>query len=171
MVTQMQVPPFLRDVWVIFVCVNHIYVAHHPCIHANALVFWFAWTFLTKYLLNNHQFSTHMVTQIQVPPFLRDNRVIFMYMSHIKYWKQPCIPTNTQVCWFVWNCPYELIHRTGPLWNRLQLVLDQSLHFPQTHATTTGLITRGLGPQPQSGLFLVQSSSVCGLFAVLGPDF
>ena len=82
MVTQMQVPPFLHDVWVIFVYVNHIYVAQHPCIHANALVFWFAWTFLTKYLLNSHQFLTHMVTQIQVPPFLRDNRVIFMYMSH-----------------------------------------------------------------------------------------
>ena len=54
-----------------------------------------------------------MVTQIQVPHFLRDNRVIFVYMSHIKYWKQPCIPTNTQVCRFVWNLPYELIHRTS----------------------------------------------------------
>ena len=60
-------------------------------------------------------------------------------MSHIKYWKQPCIPTNTQVCWFAWNCPYELIHRTSPLWNQLQLVLDWSLHFPKTHATATAV--------------------------------
>ena len=50
MVTQMQVPPFLRDVWVIFVYINHLYVAQHPCIHANTLVFWFVWTFLTEYL-------------------------------------------------------------------------------------------------------------------------
>ena len=78
-------------------------------------------------------------------------------------WKDHYILTPV----FVQIDKYVSLHQNGPS----NYTLDWSLTFLKIQATATRPITRGLGLQPRSGLFSVRSSSVCGLFAVLGPDF
>ena len=48
--------------------------------------------------------------------------------------------------------------------DQLQPVLDQSLNFSKIQATATGPITRGLGPQPQSGCNQWSVQSGCQSF-------